>query len=367
MSAVRDPTQPGTAQVAFEVERVGWPSPDRLEVVGRWFGVRGRRFIRPTLDVDVDGEPRRLLAVLDHKPWAVAEGEEWVAAFAWQGDPVDISGSELTVGPDVAVELKPDGMLRATGRHFARRPRADVLETELAATRKTAQRLARDLHAARADQAAYMVRAAAEQEAELERVRGERATAEREAERRSAELRSELEAERDRITRLETALQKARHDLALARADVAAHREEIEAERATIAAEASKSAREDLDRLRHERDAARREAENARAERDAARRESATARGERDAAIRDRDRARQERQVLLSRVRSEGEKRVSGARDTTPTLPAPPVTEPVPLDDTVTLPTRERSARIVVVVALVVLAVVIVLLVAWAA
>ena len=87
MPAVRDHTQTATAAVAFEVERAGWPSPDRLEVVGRWFGVRGRRFIRPTLYVDADGESRRLLAVLDHKPWAVEDGEEWIAAFAWDGDP----------------------------------------------------------------------------------------------------------------------------------------------------------------------------------------------------------------------------------------------------------------------------------------
>jgi hypothetical protein len=26
-----------------------------------------------------------MLAVLEHKPWAAEEGEEWVAAFAWTG------------------------------------------------------------------------------------------------------------------------------------------------------------------------------------------------------------------------------------------------------------------------------------------
>jgi hypothetical protein len=294
-----------TAEVAFEVERVGWPSPDRLEVVGRWFGVRGRRFIRPTLYVEADGKPRRLLAVLDHKPWAVEEGEEWIAAFAWEGDPVDLAGSELTVGPGVAVELAPPGERRPGGRRFARQPRAEALGSELAGEREKAQRLSRELHSARADHAADRARTAQEHETELERVRAERASAEREAERRVGELRGELDAARDRAARLETALRKARDELALARADVAAQ-----------AAEASKAAADEVERLH--------------SERDAARAESAQARGERDAAIRDRDRARQERQVLLTRVRTEGEKRrvvqpPAAPRERTPTLPAPPI------------------------------------------
>ena len=311
MSAVRDLTQSETTEVAFEVERVGWPSPDRLEVVGRWFGVRGRRFIRPTLYVEVDGAPRRILAVLDHKPWAVEDGEEWVAAFAWQGEPVDLSGSELTVSPGITVELAPAGEQRRGGRSFARPPRQDVLETELAAAREKAQQLSRELHTARADHAAELVRTAKEHEEALERARAESATAAQDAEHRAAELHGELDAARDRITRLETALQKARNELAVARADAAAHREGLERERAALATEASKAAAAEVERLRQERDAARRETDNANTERDAARRESASARGERDAAIRDRDRARRERQVLLTRVRSEGEKRRS--------------------------------------------------------
>ena len=309
MSAVRDLTHAETTEVAFEVERAGWPSPDRLEVVGRWFGVRGRRFIRPTLNVDVEGQSRRILAVLDHKPWAVEDGEEWVAAFAWKGDPVDLTGSELTVGPGVTVELAPAGEQRPGRRSFARPPRADVLETELAAAREKAQQLGRELHTARADHAAELVRNAKEHEEALERARTEGATSARDAEHRAAELHGELDTARDRVTRLETALTNARNELAVARADLAAHREGLERERAAVAAEASKAAADDIQRLRQERDAAAREADKARAERDVARRESASARGERDAAIRDRDRARRERQVLLTRVRSEGEKR----------------------------------------------------------
>jgi hypothetical protein len=363
MTAVRDHNQTATAEVAFEVERAGWPSPDRLEVVGRWFGVRGRRFIRPTLYVEADGEPRRLLAVLDHKPWAVEDGEEWIAAFAWEGDPVDLTGSELTVGPGVAVELAPSAEREPAERRFARIPRADALGSELAGQREKAQKLSRDLHDARAEHSADMVRTAREHEEELDRVRSEKARAEEEAERRVADLRSELDAARDRAARLETALRKVRDELAVARADVTAQRAGLEHERATFAAEASDAAADEVEKLRVERDAARAESAEARAERDSARRESATARGERDAAIRDRDRARQERQVLISRVRSEGEKRrgvqpPAPARDTTPTLPAPPIIQ-------TETPTLHRSSgpAVAVAVALVAVAVVVVLVV----
>jgi hypothetical protein len=72
--------------VTFEVERFEWVADDRLEVVGRWFGLRGHRFLRPTLDVQAGGARHRMLALLEHKPWAAEEGEEWVAAFAWTGE-----------------------------------------------------------------------------------------------------------------------------------------------------------------------------------------------------------------------------------------------------------------------------------------
>ena len=94
--------------VTFEVERFEWAADDRLELEGRWFGLRGRRFIRPMLDVAVDGEPRRLLALMEHKPWAALDGEEWHAAFAWTGDRRDIE-AQLAVGGDLTFELPRPG------------------------------------------------------------------------------------------------------------------------------------------------------------------------------------------------------------------------------------------------------------------
>ena len=89
----------------FEVERFGVSGSDRLEVAGRWFGVRGRRFLRPTLEFEADGERQRALAVMDHKPWTAKDGEEWVAAFHWDGDPDGPAAAELAVGSDLTVTL----------------------------------------------------------------------------------------------------------------------------------------------------------------------------------------------------------------------------------------------------------------------
>jgi hypothetical protein len=85
--ATQDTAQgPALSGVDFEVDRFEWTSGDRLEITGRWFGVRGRRFVRPVLNVQLPGGRRRLIALLEHKPWAPHEGEAWIAAFSWDGE-----------------------------------------------------------------------------------------------------------------------------------------------------------------------------------------------------------------------------------------------------------------------------------------
>jgi hypothetical protein len=148
--------------VAFEVERFEWTANDRLEISGRWFGLRGHRFMRPALMVEAGDDRRRLLALLEHKPWAADDGEPWTAAFAWTGEPVDLSAAELSVAPSVAVELPPPRAPGGRGRGQkarsggrttrAARPagtliaahgerRVDTLERELAAARRELDRL----------------------------------------------------------------------------------------------------------------------------------------------------------------------------------------------------------------------------------
>jgi len=91
--------------VSFEVERFEWVDAGRLEVSGRWYGLRGHRFVRPVLVVQAGDEQRRMLAMLEHKPWAADDGEEWTAAFPWEGAPLELSSAELAVAPSLAVDL----------------------------------------------------------------------------------------------------------------------------------------------------------------------------------------------------------------------------------------------------------------------
>src|SRR5579875_2209351 len=104
----------------------------RVRVVGRWFGVRGLRFVRPALILTAaDGAERRLLAELDDKPWAASDGEPWRATFALaSADELERAARvELSVAPDVNVELRgagapADGPIAATGRAIRDPPAA---------------------------------------------------------------------------------------------------------------------------------------------------------------------------------------------------------------------------------------------------
>src|SRR3954468_20699051 len=101
--------QPASARagVTFEVERA--EVQDHLLVVtGHWSGVRGMRFMRPTLVVAA----RPLLPTLEHKPWA-PDDDPWVAAFPWPGGEPNLKEMALAVAPSVTVALHPDGKVPA--------------------------------------------------------------------------------------------------------------------------------------------------------------------------------------------------------------------------------------------------------------
>ena len=126
----------------------------RVVVQGRWFGVVGRRFVRPTLSVD---GRRRVIATLEHKPWAAAEGEPWVAAFPHSGD--TFATAALEVAPDVIVDLTTGAQPRkraVTGSRSAtdkakasdakaRQPRAAQQRDSLLEARRKAEREREDL------------------------------------------------------------------------------------------------------------------------------------------------------------------------------------------------------------------------------
>jgi hypothetical protein len=95
-----------TARVLFELDQFEVIDGDRCEVRGRWLGVRGRRFLRPSLTVTVDGRSRRLLADLAGKPWAAEEGGAWHASFPCSLAGAELVEAELSVAPDLTVALQ---------------------------------------------------------------------------------------------------------------------------------------------------------------------------------------------------------------------------------------------------------------------
>ena len=285
-------------RLTFEVERFGWVADDRIEVAGRWFGLRGHRFLRPTLDVEVDGQHRRLLALLDHKPWAAEEGDEWVAAFGWQGEPAQLEGAELAVGQDLTIELPAPsgGRAPSTTRPTptrdllaAGRPRAEI-ELELSAARDETERL----------------------ESELERLRTNHAG-------RVEELQRRIEAEREALAQLREELAAARAAAAALEAESAARIEQLSAERdAAVAASSASLA----------------ETKRIESERDAALRARAAVEQERDAAVRARDSARQERNAWMSRARTAVAERSAPATvRRRPAAPPKPPPKPAPAEE----------------------------------
>ena len=262
--------------IGFEVERFEWTQDDRLEVIGRWHGLRGHRFVRPVLEVQVGDEQRRMLALLEHKPWAADDGEEWIAAFAWEGAPLALTAAELAVAPSLSVDLPvpqvpdartkapppPDGA--APARRGAPQPVAEV--------------------AAEAP--------------------GEPPGAEE-----LAALRAQLAGEQAAVRRLTAELDEARQGLAAA-AQAADDHDALERERdAALAARDAALARANLDHdavveerdsAVHERSAALYERDEALDERAAANFERERALAERDAAFAERDRAVQEHRAAVS-------------------------------------------------------------------
>jgi hypothetical protein len=303
------PVAPG---VAFEVDRFEWIARDRLELVGRWSGLRGHRFLRPTLDVQVDGERHRMLAVLEHKPWAPEDGQDWIAAFTWRGEPANFDEAELTVSPDLAVQLPAPGgsvepgkvTVAAAHRLPARRPRSAVLEAELAAALAEVERAGEELERTRAmhSEAARELR---------ERLRGEHAT----------------------IKKLEEELQQARAANALAEEAAAEDADRLRDERDAAAAERDAAAAV--------RDAAVAEADEARSARDEALQKLSAVEGERDALAEARDRARLERNAWMSRARAAATGRPGPEARAVPKpladrQPAAPEEAPDPLEEAAT-------------------------------
>jgi hypothetical protein len=242
--------------VTFEVERLEREG-DELVVSGHWSGLRGVRFVRPTLVVG----DRHVLATLEHKPWAPRPDRPWTAAFPWTGGTPDAAQLALAVAPSVTVPLAPPGEVteptlvlvaddapepEPEPAPLSERMRLRLLEQELAAAVEERDALRGKLAEAEALAAAADT-ARVDREASLRR------------ERRSADAAA---GERDEIARARTAAERER-DLALAQRDEAvADREaavrarmrmELQREEAVLAQAA---AADEVERARAERDEA---------------------------------------------------------------------------------------------------------------
>ena len=296
--------------VTFEVERFEWVDGDRLEVTGRWYGLRGHRFVRPVLVVQgTDDEQRRLLAVLDHKPWAAEDGDEWIAAFPWEGEPLELTSAELAVAPSLAVDLPvprvpgqggpapagSEGPLHARRGPAEPKPKADPEpkpktdpEPEAPAPTPAPARRGRS-------------KAAKPAPSPQTPAPGESVTAEE-----VAALRAQLASEQASVRRLATQLEEAHQGLAAARA-AADDLDALVAERdAAIAArdEARANANLDHDAVIEERDQAVSERAAALYARDEALDERAAANFERESAIAERDAAFTERDRAIEAHRA---------------------------------------------------------------
>ncbi len=300
MAQAPGPATGDATAICFELDRLEPTGAGRLELSGRWFGVRGRRFMRPTVTFCAGGVRFRLLADIEHKPWAPEEGEPWLAVFPWQDPGGKLSELELSVAPDITLELPAPGTaasepLRPSSREavvLAKRdpPDLDALGRRLADEQHKNEHLREQLRR-RESEAVQAVAAIGRRDAALSAL----ALAEDDRDRSAAALRQArsehsaaaraLESERDAalaaLKRAQTEAVNARSETRLAKAE----RDRIAAERDRTRAECDRIAQE-RDRIVRERDGIVQEHQRIAREREAAAAErervAAAAEGERE-------------------------------------------------------------------------------------
>lgn len=210
---------------------------DQVVVRGRWHGVTGRRFVRPALRLD---DRRRIVASLEHKPWAAAEGEPWVAAFPHDGD--EFASAALEVAPDVTVALAGEPALapappKKAAKKRPAKPRAEALrEARDEARRERDDLRSRLEHVTREHAELIEERDAALQEAADAPARA-REKNRAEVERLTSELDSRGRDHDDacqRATRAEAALEEATAEQQHQRDAAEAARREVETLRAEL-------------------------------------------------------------------------------------------------------------------------------------
>jgi hypothetical protein len=266
----------GGDTVDFVLTRFEAVDGARLEVEGRWTGVRGMRFVRPALVVHEGGGERTLLAVLEHKPWPAEEGEPWVAAFPWEGGDVDPAQAELAVAPSIVVPLaEPDPDAVEDPNVALRRRLADAeertrrLEAEVGFLRREREERPAPEAIEREHAAVESARSAALTERDAAVASRQVAMAERDEARAERER---AEAERDAALAERDALREQLRDRERAAEGAAGRREQALAERDAARRERQRAEQRaaEIEHAVEELDAARGELQEARAQRDEA-------------------------------------------------------------------------------------------------
>jgi chromosome segregation ATPase len=299
-------------ELVFALERFEATDADRLEVVGRWQGLEGRRLGRPVLTVLTEGGRRRRLTALPGGQLTASGADApWRASFAWDGDPASVESAELELGRRLVVELPRPRRRRRRALDTGLRPATaagsvaaataaagDDVRSQLAELRAQVEDLRRERDAAAAPLAELR-----EQHGALE---DDHAAAAREAE----DLRGERDAARAELARIRETLASTQAQLETARTE----RDAARGETGTAGSE--------LQRLRSELDALRAELETTRAALEATRAELTAAQGdvaERDhgieAAVAALEAARREHEKALAEARADADRRVDDERE----------------------------------------------------
>ena len=271
----------GAGSVSFEVERFESRGGDELVLSGRWFGLRGRRFVRPTLTLGRGTSRQRALADLEDKPWAAEDGELWQASFPIDRNGGDPGAIELTVAPDITVALPTPGS--AASKRIKARPRRDDLLDNLRGARRDgrpARGSGNGRDPRRDGRSATRWEDGLEAQREAPRVPDPRSTAPAPAD--ADALVSRLSQAQREIERLRTEL--ARHEGTKVEAASALNRRDAAVSRLTEATAARDKAARAYEQAVRARDQAARE-------RDRMRKDLDRMAKERDEALRERDRA----------------------------------------------------------------------------
>ncbi|MBV9536119.1 MAG: hypothetical protein JO321_11980 [Solirubrobacterales bacterium] len=284
--------------VVFELDRFELATGNRCRLRGRWFGVRGRRFMRPALTLIGEGRRTRLLADLTNKPWVAEDGEPWEAVFEGDLQDVDLVQAELSVTPDITIMLPVcdtgAGAKQSTAgtrlTRPSRGPPTGALDAgeELDQTQQAEEDLVRG-------RLAVLTRQLVEAQNDLRRVRRQLAHAEAEKARGGTRM-DALLGELDELRRARDQTQE--------RFDQFAAEQHVAHEARATAEQSGERARSARDRAVAERNAVSAQRDQAIAERDRAVTERDAAASARDAALATRDEAVSER----DQFKAEGER-----------------------------------------------------------